>query len=148
MDGRFGMPEVDDQFSDARKMLRKARMDLIVARIRIRGVLPELHCFHAQQAAEKGLKAASIARGVPYKFVHDLPVLADGLKVGGVQIPEDIVETDRLSRVSAYAAGTRYEMTGAGPSEADRKEAVELADAVLKWARAEITRAKKESKGK
>ena len=148
MDGKFGMPEVDDKFADARKMLRKARMDLIVARIRIRGVLPELHCFHAQQAAEKGLKAASIARGVPYKFVHDLPMLAEGLKIGGVEIPENILETDRLSRVSVYATSVRYEMTGTGPSEADRKEAIELADAILKWARTEITRAKKEGKGK
>ena len=142
------MPEVDDKFADARKMLRKARMDLIVARIRIPGVLPELHCFHAQQAAEKGLKAASIARGIPYKFVHDLRALVKDLKIGSVQIPEDIVEVDRLRRVSAYAAGIRYEMTGAGPSEADRKEAVKLAVAVLKWARAEISRAKKEGKGK
>ena len=104
--------------------------------------------FSRATSGGKGLKAASIARGIPYKFVHDLPVLAEGLKIGGVEIPENILDTERLSRVSVYATSVRYEMTGTGPSEADRKEAVELADAVLKWARAEITRAKKAGKGK
>ena len=142
------MPEAGDAAADALKMLRKARMDLIVARVRIRGVLPELHCFHAQQAAEKALKAAAIARGVPYRFVHDLPLLVEDLQHGGVKVPESFTDTDLLSRVSAYASGARYEISDPGPSEADLKEAVALAVAVMKWAKAEIAQAKKENAGK
>ena len=51
----------------------KADADLEVAR-RALGPgrpLPDMACFHAQQCAEKYLKGYLVARGVPFRFVHD-----------------------------------------------------------------------------
>ena len=39
---------------------------------------PELFglvCYHAQQAAEKALKATLVARGLPFPYVHNLITL-------------------------------------------------------------------------
>lgn len=38
-------------------------------------VEPRFSAYHAQQAAEKALKALLVARGVPFKKVHDLVAL-------------------------------------------------------------------------
>ncbi len=39
------------------------------------GVPGRISCFHAQQAAEKALKALLVANDIPFRKTHDLVVL-------------------------------------------------------------------------
>jgi HEPN domain-containing protein len=63
--------------------LRYAHSDLALARADVPEVLPELLCFHAQQAAEKALKALFIGLGLPFPLVHHLGRLLDLLEDRG-----------------------------------------------------------------
>lgn len=87
-------------------------------------------CFHAQQCAEKYLKAMLIAQKHRFSKVHDLLVLnqeciAAGILVG---IPED-----DLSSLSLYAIKARY--PGDAPSVPETREAIATARVVRKFAR-------------
>ena len=71
--------------------------------------LPALACFHAQQCAEKYLKGYLVARGVSFRFVHDLGYLIDlcaGLDpsicrpIASCRHPEPIRRNRTLSRRS------------------------------------------------
>ena len=60
--------------------LRFARSDLVLASIpRPAGVLPENLCFHAQQAAEKALKAVLLSKGMEVPRTHNIRTLLDRL---------------------------------------------------------------------
>ncbi|QXD16597.1 HEPN domain-containing protein [Rhodocaloribacter litoris] len=59
--------------------LRRARSDLTLARLSPPdGVLREDLCFHAQQAAEKALKALWVALEQPVPRTHNLKTLLEG----------------------------------------------------------------------
>jgi HEPN domain-containing protein len=58
--------------------LAYARGDLALAQHGdLPGVMYELLCFHAQQAAEKSLKAVLISRGIAFPRTHDLKMLIE-----------------------------------------------------------------------
>ena len=63
--------------SDPHEWLRFAHDDLAAARLLLTDVeLPaRMACFHAQQAAEKALKASLVDAAVPFRKTHDLVVL-------------------------------------------------------------------------
>lgn len=65
---------------------------------------PALACFHAQQVAEKSLKAALVAEGIDPPRSHDLNELRD-LLPDTWEIPGTIAE---LKRVSEWAEKSRY----------------------------------------
>ena len=98
-------------------------------------VLWEDLCFDAQQAAEKALKAVLLARGIRFRFVHDIGELASLLVHSGLVLPGTIEEAVELTE---YAVEARYP----GPFEPVTKEeharAVELARAVVEWAQAQL----------
>lgn len=52
--------------------LRHARSDLALSRAAVEGVLYENLCFHAQQAAEKGVKAVLVAGAITFPRTHNL----------------------------------------------------------------------------
>lgn len=81
--------------------LRRARSDLELAKLArsASSVLPEDACFHAQQCAEKALKALLLSISDDPPNIHAIDVLRDRLKVGGIVVPDD---------VSEYAVPTRY----------------------------------------
>ncbi len=85
--------------------LRYANSDLELARIvRPDEVLFEGLCFHAQQAAEKALKAVLIAKDVPPPKTHNIRTLLDLL-------PQEIVvpqEIEDAASLSDYAVTSRY----------------------------------------
>ncbi len=87
--------------------LRRARSDLELARIALeaRSVLPEDACFHAQQCAEKALKAFLLQAGDDPPRTHAIDVLLDRLKVRGICIPDSV---DSAFTLSEYAVQTRY----------------------------------------
>jgi len=70
--------------------LSHAESDLNLARLaRDREeILPEQVCFHAQQAAEKALKAVLLSRGIEFPLVHAIQVLVQ-IAQGGVVVPPD-----------------------------------------------------------
>jgi len=117
--------------------LRHARSDLLVARQQVsKGVLYETICFHAQQAAEKSLKAILLHYGIRFPHTHDIAMLITLVKAGGVDFPEELGDAAALTD---YAVGTRYPGPWDEVSGEDHRLAVSLAQRVFKWAQAIIT---------
>ena len=115
--------------------LRHARSDLVLAQIeQPEGVLSEALCFHAQQAAEKALKAVLVHLGRDVPHTHDIEALND-LLAEVLEVPEAVVEADRLT---TYAVLTRYPADVAPVSEGEYREAVRQAEVVFAWATSAI----------
>lgn len=87
-------------------------------------------CFDAQQAVEKSLKALLLARNIPFRFVHDIGELLSTLGNGGVQIPEELIESAELTE---YAVSARYPGPVEPASEDDAARAIETAERVVLW---------------
>ena len=113
--------------------LRHAKADLALAASPLpRDGLYSTLCFHAQQAAEKSVKAILVFRGIEFPKVHVLTRLIDLL-------PSDIIRTVDLlesARLAVYATAFRYPGEGDEPDVSGYKyqEAVRLAKTVFKWA--------------
>jgi HEPN domain-containing protein len=86
--------------------LARARGDLAPARAPLpeEGFYVDL-CFHAQQAAEKALKALYLSRGWAFQYIHDLEALITGLRQYGLAVP---VEIDPAVVLTSYAFEARY----------------------------------------
>jgi len=67
--------------------------------------------FHAQQAAEKLLKAAIKATGADYPYTHAIGHLLAILQRVGADVPGPLQEVERLT---PFAAHLRYEALGEG----------------------------------
>ncbi len=90
---------------EALRWLSFAVGDLEAARSRHgRSVRPRIVAFHAQQAAEKALKAALILEGIEPRRAHDLDDLRDRLP-GVWRVHRRMPD---LGRLSDYAAESRY----------------------------------------
>ena len=112
--------------------LQRARSDLRLGRVAMnaRGVLPEDAAFHAQQCAEKALKALLLHRGISFPKTHVIEVLLDLLKAQGTSIPKGIDEAFELSE---YAVQTRYPGEWEPVTKTEARRAVERAALVLAW---------------
>lgn len=111
--------------------LRSARADLAIARIALpEDGLYEQLCFHAQQAAEKGIKAVLLKSGVGFPFTHNLQALIDLLPTGVLKasVPIDAVD------LNPYAVATRYPYETEPVTEEEYLEALHVAEKVVKWA--------------
>lgn len=96
---------MSDERNDAMTWLAYALGDLRVARAADRDPLPaRIVAFHAQQAAEKALKAALVLAGVDPERTHELADLRDSLPTGwrSKTRPPD------LTRLSRFAVSVRY----------------------------------------
>lgn len=113
--------------------IEHAEDDYENAKIVIRRRKPSVYgsCFHAQQCAEKYMKALLVFKGRSFPMTHDLLIINNLLISEGIFIglPED--DVDALSR---FAVATRY--PGAKPTIEDAKEAISLARAIRKFSRA------------
>ncbi len=67
----------------------------------------EVFGFHAQQAAEKLLKAVLVAAGANYPRTHRLAELIDLLCAAGVRVPP---EFDDLRQLTPFAVEFRYDV--------------------------------------
>ena len=135
------MPTTDRQRALARRWLSKARTDLAVATVILEqgpDMDPWACCFHAQQVAEKALKAVLVARGEEPPRTHDLGALAavvpDGLTLD--------VGAEDLGTLTTYATGTR-DVLDAGteaedPTWDEAERAVAIAGGILATARAYV----------
>lgn len=114
--------------------LRHARSDLALASAPAEGgVLLEHRLFHAQQAAEKALKAVLVVRGVRPPRTHDLSRLLD-------LVGDAPAELNAAADLSTYAVVARYPANLGEVDAHEHARAVALAGAVLAWARGEVNR--------
>jgi HEPN domain-containing protein len=130
------MPQ--DRFvpGSAEDWLSRARGDLAIAKAPLpEGAFFEDLCFHAQQAAEKALKAVYQQHGWGFRYTHDLEELIAGLKEKGLELPTDVVEADVLT---GFAWESRYPGLGEPVSKGEYEEAVRQAETVVAWAEREI----------
>jgi HEPN domain-containing protein len=101
---------------EARRLLAKAGEDeYVLDRLLENAAAPEAMVgFHAQQAAEKLLKAALFLAGAAPPRTHNLTQLMELAMVSGLQIP---AECETLRWLTPYAVLYRYE----GEAEADEE---------------------------
>ena len=91
----------------ARGLLEKASNDLVAANATIAtGQALDTVCFHAQQAAEKSLKALLALRDIEYPWRHDI---AELLALAEQHFPEVASLEDDLVLLSPYAVQIRYD---------------------------------------
>lgn len=123
--------------NDPREWLNRATSNLVRAKGRLPESYLEDHCFDAQQAAEKAIKAVFMARGASFPYIHDLGRLLSLLQAAGVRIPKYVAEADRLTR---FAVESRYPGVSGPVTHREYKRAVRIAGAVLRWAARQVAR--------
>ena len=119
---------------EAHRFLDLAQADFEAYQVRADSerVRPAIALFHAQQTAEKSLKAALFVLGLEFRRTHDLFELADRLQAAGVALPCPV---ETLGKLNPYAVLFRYD------SSQDLvlmplSQAEAVAADVLRWAEA------------
>ena len=115
---------------DPREWLNRARSDLTLASAAVPDVLLDDLCFHAQQAAEKAIKAVLISRNVEFPYVHDLAQLLELIEESGEAVPPDVRSATALTR---FAILTRYPGLSPAPSQEEYRNAIQTAEAAVDW---------------
>ena len=78
---------------------------------------------------EKALKALLVYYHIPFRFVHDIAELLTLLEQSNINLPEDV----RLAAsLSDYAVAARYPGPVEPVTEGEYREAVSLAETVLR----------------
>lgn len=120
-----------DLAGSAADWLRYAYSDLEIARVKeVPKVLLETLCFHAQQAAEKALKAVLVANGISFPRTHNLRTLLD-LVPKVIEIPPEVENGVILTE---YAVSSRYPGDLEMIDEQEYQEAVQFAESIVQWA--------------
>jgi HEPN domain-containing protein len=116
---------------DPQSWMQNARADIAIAGIQLPpGGMYEQLCFHAQQAAEKSIKAVLLDLGVVFPFTHNLQMLLD-LLPANIFVPNEVKNVIELN---AYAVLARYPGELEPVSESDYKHAYAIAEATIEWA--------------
>lgn len=112
--------------------LRRARADLALAGVSLppEGMYEDL-CFHAQQAAEKAIKAVYRYNEWTFRYTHDLKELLFGLRDYGLTVPENVEEAVVLTD---YAHQHRYPGLEEPVTAQEHETALTLARCVVEWA--------------
>jgi HEPN domain-containing protein len=111
---------------DVRAWLEVAEQDYGLALLIVRrGLYLGQACYHAQQAAEKYLKAVLVGQGVAPPYTHDLVTLAGaaGNPVRGLAVGDLLV-------LNPYATLYRYPGMPGPPSLSEARAAVQMAGRV------------------
>lgn len=118
--------------NDPLAWVERAEEDFTLARSALKRKLPLAYgaCFHAQQCAEKYMKALLISKGADFPKTHDLLMLNNLCSTNGIFLE---IAPKHLNTLTDYAVRTRY--PGADPTADDAKEAIELAKLVRSFAR-------------
>ena len=115
--------------------MRRAHSDLALARTPPdAGILLEDLCFHAQQAAEKALKAVPIAGSIPFPRTHNITTLLE-------LIPDECAVPQRVQEavvLTDYAVAARYPGAYEPIEDEELGEALTVAEAVVVWAKREV----------
>ena len=89
----------------ARLLQRKAASDRRILELGPPHVSGDIFGFHAQQAAEKLLKALLSARSATFRHTHDLAKLLEDVAAAGQPLG---AEFDALKALTVYAVAFRY----------------------------------------
>jgi HEPN domain-containing protein len=118
--------------TEALAWVHRADEDWLLARSALRRKVPLIYgtTFHAQQCAEKYLKAVLVSRRHIFPRTHDLIALHDLCLRNGIRVP---IDPDKLERLTAYAVQVRY--PGEAPTLDEAREGLQIAQAVRQWAR-------------
>ncbi len=122
----------------AKLLLAKAKDDEILLEeiITNERIREEIVGFHAQQAAEKLLKAFLMARSIPYRRTHDLRELIDLIRDHGIKFPELLMG---IRTLSPFTVEFRYDYI---PMEEElpfnRQKALEMVRQLRKWVEVEM----------
>ena len=126
------MPDPEAVAEVALGWLRRAKSDLVMARKALAdrdGLDPWAASFHAQQAAEKYVKAALIIEQIRFPRTHELERLRPLLPAGWA-----LPDQEALAGLSRFAVAGRYPEgpfdAGPDPTWSDAEEAVRLAESV------------------
>lgn len=93
--------------------------------------------FHAQQAAEKMLKALLASKETDFPFSHRLADLFDLVREKGVSLPEELEE---LRFLTPFAVAFRYELYEEDEEEPFDSERISaLLDKLRAWTTSEIS---------
>lgn len=112
------------------RLIERARADLDAAGIL--NVPAQYHnaCYHAQQAAEKSLKALLRNNGISYPKTHDLGTLVDLVRRLDSGFPEFVVEAETLTQ---FAVEARYrESARADIDDTNTREAIEYSGRIFR----------------
>ena len=119
------------QREEAEQLLAAAERDAVAFRILSADpeAPTEIVLFHAQQAAEKFIKAVFATQGMVYRRTHDLLVLWETARDHGLSVPTNY---ELLAGLGPYAVEFRY--LGAAVPEVSTLEAERLIEALREWA--------------
>lgn len=116
---------------NAGEWLTYARSDLALAELsHPSGVLLESLCFHAQQAAEKAIKAVLIANGIRPAHTHDIDVLIAALE-NVIDVPAGVRAAGVLAQ---YAVLSRYPGDFGEVDEDEWRTSAKQARLAVEWA--------------
>lgn len=112
--------------------VERAEEDFAMIRSALRHKTPLVYsaCFHAQQCAEKYLKATLIARNVPFPKTHDLLMLSTLCDEADILIPIDAKD---LNTLNDYSVQVRY--PGEKLTVEDARDALNIAKRVRVFVR-------------
>ena len=112
--------------------LDHAKSDIRLAHLASRdaSVRREQACFHAQQAAEKAIKAVLLSRQIEFPLTHDIEQLLDLAEKGGLSLPQAVRDAGFLT---PYAVETRYPGYWLEITASDVNEALQAAENVIEW---------------
>lgn len=96
---------------------------------------PKIAAFHAQQAAEKALKALLIQAQSEFPKTHVIALLIQLCKLAGYKDTESLDDVVILTR---YAVATRYPGEEESLSHETAQQAVIYAEQVVAWARTHL----------
>jgi HEPN domain-containing protein len=117
----------------AEKFLRKADQDMVVLEKwrQDPDIADEILGFHAQQAAEKILKAVLAYEGIEFPFTHRLTDLIDLGKEYGIVLPDRLED---IRFLTPFAVEFRYDLYEEDEEPVDFEEAFGLLTELRKWA--------------
>ena len=120
--------ESDDQV--IQQWVESAQSDLLYAELKPpSGAMYEQGCFHAQQAAEKALKALLLSLDEEPPYIHDLHALLQLLRAK-VAVPAHLAEAASLTK---YAVVSRYPPFSTPVTEEEWGRATAIAHSVVEW---------------
>lgn len=124
---------------EAREWLARAERDLQAAQNELKASppLPEISAYHAQQAAEKALKAFLTAHSIPFRFTHDLVELQAQCQTVDPRFARFLQAAQILN---PYATQFRYPGGPLAPPQSEAAQALKLADEIFRFVQQELSR--------
>jgi HEPN domain-containing protein len=123
------------ELEEAMLLLRKARedADAVEKLASDQAIADSVVGFHAQQAAEKAMKAVLASCADEFPWTHDLRHLMDRLEGIATPLPDSLREVRTLA---PWAVEFRYGETI--DDQLDREQALMLARDIIAWAEASV----------